>query len=77
MSELNTAEKYNPQLNQWQTIMSMKSRRSGVFLPFYFNQSPSSFVYCINLLPFAFERLDWQWSRVKYMPSVASTAAPT
>ena len=32
IAELNSAERYNPQLNQWQPIISMKSRRSGVGL---------------------------------------------
>ncbi len=30
MSELNTAERYDPTLNLWTPIVSMKSRRSGV-----------------------------------------------
>ena len=34
MTELNTAERYNPTLNLWTPIVSMKSRRSGVSLIF-------------------------------------------
>lgn len=30
LTELNTAERYNLALNQWEPIISMKSRRSGV-----------------------------------------------
>lgn len=29
-SELNSAERYNSQTNQWQPIVPMKSKRSGV-----------------------------------------------
>jgi kelch-like protein 20 len=28
--ELNSAERYDPQTNQWQPVVAMKSRRSGV-----------------------------------------------
>lgn len=31
-TELNSAERYNPQTNQWQPIVAMTSRRSGVGL---------------------------------------------
>ena len=31
-SELNSAERYNPNTNQWQPVVSMKSKRSGVGL---------------------------------------------
>jgi hypothetical protein len=32
ISELNSAERYNPSTNQWQPVVSMKSKRSGVGL---------------------------------------------
>ena len=31
-TELSTAERYNPQTNQWQPLVAMTSRRSGVGL---------------------------------------------
>ena len=41
-TELSSAERYNPQTNQWQPIVAMTSRRSGVcyftnfiFIPLY------------------------------------------
>lgn len=35
MAELNSAERYDPQANKWELIVSMKSKRSGVRLLVY------------------------------------------
>jgi hypothetical protein len=49
ISELNSAERYNPSTNQWQPVVSMKSKRSGVGLAgilCYFFYSP--IIYYVN-----------------------------
>lgn len=42
-TELSTAERYNPKLNQWSSVVAMNSRRSGVRLTL--STSPSILLY--------------------------------